>query len=128
MDDFERLTHTALWRPLQAKLCSYSHSGSSSWPTVKLYDIIQGKVSEKRFSSALDQFVSHARRLSQTVDIGEELIRLGHAACFQEAVNGNADGDNLGSLQRMLVSHRLHLLCERCSLVNPCHWSWEINV
>lgn len=80
LDDFDRLTHCARWRPLQAKLCSYSHSDSSSWPSVKLYDTIQGKSS----------------------DIGEELIRLGHAVCFQEAVNGKADGDNLGSLQRML--------------------------
>lgn len=80
LDDFDRLTHSARWRPLQAKLCSYSHSDSSSWPSVKLYDIIQGK----------------------TVDIGEELIRLGHAVRFQEAENGKAEGDNLGSLQRML--------------------------
>ncbi|XP_075889786.1 tudor and KH domain-containing protein isoform X2 [Nelusetta ayraudi] len=80
LDDFDRLTHCARWRPLQAKLCSYSHSDSSSWPSVKLYDTTQGK----------------------SLDIGEELIRLGHAVCFQEAVNGKADGDNLGSLQRML--------------------------
>lgn len=43
--------------------------------------------------------------LSQVVDIGEELIRLGHAVSFQEVVNGRSEGDNLGCLQRMLVSH-----------------------
>lgn len=120
LDDFDRLTHCASWRPLQAKLCSYSHSDSSSWPSVKLYDTTQGKVSENRLSSAFDGFVSHRGRLSQSLDIGEELTRLGHAVCFQEAVNGKADGDNLGSLQRMLVSHGSHLPCECCSLVNPC--------
>lgn len=46
LDDFDRLTHSARWKPLQAKLCSYSHSDEASWPSVKLYDIIQGKVSE----------------------------------------------------------------------------------
>ncbi|XP_034716957.1 tudor and KH domain-containing protein isoform X1 [Etheostoma cragini] len=80
LDDFEQLTCCASWRPLQAKLCSYSHSEVSSWPTVKLYNNSEGK----------------------TVDIGEELIRLGHAVSFQEAVNGKTEGDNLGCLQRML--------------------------
>ena len=44
MDDFDRLTYCAEWRPLLAKLCSYSHSEVSSWPSVKLYDKSQGKV------------------------------------------------------------------------------------
>lgn len=118
LDDFDRLTHSARWKPLQAKLCSYSHSDDSSWPSVKLYDTIQGKVSEKRWSSAFSRLVSHSRCLAQTVDIGEELIQLGHAVDFQEAVNGKADGDNLGSLQRMLVSHLLYLPCECWSLVS----------
>ncbi|XP_041829110.1 tudor and KH domain-containing protein isoform X1 [Melanotaenia boesemani] len=80
LDDFERMTYCASWRPLQAKLCSYSHSGISSWPSVKLYDSTGGK----------------------TVDIGEELITLGHAVSFQEMLNGKTDGDKLGCLQRML--------------------------
>ena len=45
LDDFERLTYCAAWSPLQAKLCSYSHSDISSWPSVKLYDNSDGKVS-----------------------------------------------------------------------------------
>uniref|UniRef100_A0A3B4B5V9 Tudor domain-containing protein n=1 Tax=Periophthalmus magnuspinnatus TaxID=409849 RepID=A0A3B4B5V9_9GOBI len=81
LDDFERLTHCALWRPLQAKLCSYSHSEVSSWPSVKLYDCTEGK----------------------TVDIGEELVRLGHAISFNE-MNGKIPGDNFDCLQKMLVS------------------------
>lgn len=94
LDEFEQLTHCALWRPLQAKLCSYSHSEISSWPSVKLYDNTEGK----------------------TVDIGEELIRLGHAVSFQEVVNGRTEGDNLGCLQRMLddvigASSELSLSC-----------------
>ncbi|XP_071318605.1 tudor and KH domain-containing protein isoform X2 [Trachinotus anak] len=80
LDEFEQLTYCASWRPLQAKLCSYSHSEVSSWPSVKLYVNSEGK----------------------TVDIGEELIRLGHAVSFQEVVNGKMEGDNLGCLQRML--------------------------
>uniref|UniRef100_A0A3B4UJ33 Tudor and KH domain containing n=1 Tax=Seriola dumerili TaxID=41447 RepID=A0A3B4UJ33_SERDU len=86
LDEFERLTYCASWRPLQAKLCSYSHSEVSSWPSVKLYVNSEAK----------------------TVDIGEELVRLGHAISFQEVMNGKTEGDNLGCLQRMLVSHRTH--------------------
>ncbi|XP_008287587.1 tudor and KH domain-containing protein isoform X2 [Stegastes partitus] len=94
LDEFERLTYCASWRPLQAKLCSYSHSEISSWPSVKLYDNSEGK----------------------TVDIGEELIRLGHAVSFQEVLNGRTEGDNLGCLQRMLddvigASSELSLSC-----------------
>ncbi|KAF3859072.1 hypothetical protein F7725_021471, partial [Dissostichus mawsoni] len=33
LDDFELLTYCASWSPLQAKLCSYSHSDISSWPS-----------------------------------------------------------------------------------------------
>ncbi|XP_026171577.1 tudor and KH domain-containing protein isoform X2 [Mastacembelus armatus] len=77
LNNFEQLTYCSSWRPLQAKLCSYSHSEISSWPSVKLYDNSDGK----------------------TVDIGEELIRLGHAVSFQEVVNGRTEG---GCLQRML--------------------------
>ncbi|XP_027883714.1 tudor and KH domain-containing protein isoform X1 [Xiphophorus couchianus] len=80
LDIFEQLTYCANWRPLQAKLCSYSHSELSSWPSVKLYDNSKGKA----------------------VDIGEELIRLGHAVSFQETFNEKVEGDNLGCLQRML--------------------------
>ncbi|XP_044034818.1 tudor and KH domain-containing protein isoform X2 [Siniperca chuatsi] len=94
LDEFEQLTYCASWRPLEAKLCSYSHSEISSWPSVKLYDSSEGK----------------------TVDIGEELIRLGHAVSFQEVVNGRTEGDNLGCLQRMLddvigASSELSLSC-----------------
>lgn len=45
LDDFERMTYCAEWKPLLAKLYSYSHSEISSWPSVKLYDNSQGKVS-----------------------------------------------------------------------------------
>uniref|UniRef100_A0A3P9HZT6 Tudor and KH domain containing n=1 Tax=Oryzias latipes TaxID=8090 RepID=A0A3P9HZT6_ORYLA len=81
LDVFEQLTHCASWRPLQAKLCSYSHSEISSWPSVKLYDSRDG----------------------QALDVGEELIRLGHAVGHQEVLNTSAEGGNRGSLQQMLV-------------------------
>ncbi|XP_070783062.1 tudor and KH domain-containing protein isoform X2 [Enoplosus armatus] len=94
LDEFEQLTYCASWRPLQAKLCSYSHSEISSWPSVKLYDNSEGKI----------------------VDVGEELIRLDHAVSFKEVVNGRTEGDNLGCLQRMLddvigASSELSLSC-----------------
>ncbi|XP_036936776.1 tudor and KH domain-containing protein isoform X2 [Acanthopagrus latus] len=94
LDEFERLTYCASWRPLQAKLCSYSHSEISSWPSVRLCDTSEGKM----------------------VDIGEELIRLGHAVSFQEVANGRTEGDNLGCLRRMLddvigASSELSLSC-----------------
>lgn len=93
LDDFDRLTHCALWRPLQAKLCSYSHSEISSWPSVKLYDCTEGK----------------------TVDIGEELVQLGHAISFND-MNGTVPGENLDCLQKMLndvvgASSELSLSC-----------------
>ncbi|KAF7649424.1 hypothetical protein LDENG_00140700 [Lucifuga dentata] len=94
LDEFDRLTHCALWRPLQAKLCSYSHSEISSWPSVKLYDTRGGK----------------------TVDVGEELIRLDHAVSCQDTMNGNSEEDRRGCLQRMLndvigASSELSLSC-----------------
>lgn len=94
MDDFDRLTHCAEWRPLLAKLCSYSHSEVSSWPSVKLYDHSQGKA----------------------VDLGEELVVMGHAVRCQDTGNGRCDRDDPGSLQRMLddvtgVTSELSLSC-----------------
>ncbi|MED6285666.1 hypothetical protein CHARACLAT_031493, partial [Characodon lateralis] len=44
LDTFEQLTYCADWRPLLAKLCNYSHSDVSSWPSVKLYDNSKGKL------------------------------------------------------------------------------------
>ncbi|KAM9426338.1 tudor and KH domain-containing protein isoform 2-T2 [Pholidichthys leucotaenia] len=94
LDDFDRLTYCAQWRPLHAKLCSYSHSDISSWPSVKLYDNSEGK----------------------TVDIGQELILLGHAVSFHDVSNGKNEAHNLGSLQKMLddvigASSELSLSC-----------------
>ncbi|XP_034425528.1 tudor and KH domain-containing protein isoform X3 [Hippoglossus hippoglossus] len=43
LDEFDQLTYCASWKPLQAKLCSYSHSELSSWPSVKLYVNSEGK-------------------------------------------------------------------------------------
>lgn len=50
LDDFDRLTHCASWRPLLAKLCSYSHFDMSSWPSVKLCDSNDGTVSKSSFN------------------------------------------------------------------------------
>lgn len=81
LDDFERLTYCAEWKPLLAKLYSYSHSEISSWPSVKLYDNSQGKA----------------------VDLGKELISLGHAVnCEDEGIGLRGDWDESRSLQKML--------------------------
>ncbi|XP_039521065.1 tudor and KH domain-containing protein isoform X2 [Pimephales promelas] len=81
LDDFERMTYCAEWKPLLAKLYSYSHSEISSWPSVKLYDNSQGKA----------------------VDLGKELISLGHAvSCEDEGIGLRGDWDESRSLQKML--------------------------
>ncbi|XP_014013604.1 tudor and KH domain-containing protein isoform X2 [Salmo salar] len=80
LDDFERLTYVAEWRPLLAKLCSYTHSEVSSWPSVQLYDNTEGKA----------------------VDLGGEMVSLGHAVPSQVNGNGSGDRDDPGTLQRML--------------------------
>ncbi|XP_042591772.1 tudor and KH domain-containing protein-like isoform X2 [Cyprinus carpio] len=81
LDDFEHMTYCAEWKPLLAKLYSYSHSEISSWPSVKLYDNSQGKA----------------------LDLGKELIRLGHAvSCEDEGIGPGGDWDENRSLQKML--------------------------
>ncbi|XP_065118661.2 tudor and KH domain-containing protein isoform X2 [Paramisgurnus dabryanus] len=80
LDEFEHMTYCAEWKPLLAKLHSYSHSEISSWPNVKLYDNSDGK----------------------TLDIGKELIRLGHAmSCEDEGIGLRGDWESR-SLQKML--------------------------
>ncbi|KAF7705489.1 tudor and KH domain-containing protein isoform X3 [Silurus meridionalis] len=81
LDDFERMAYCAQWKPLLAKLCSYSHTEMSSWPSVKLYDNSHGKA----------------------LDLGEELIRLGHAVSCQDEGSGlRGDHDEPRSLQKLL--------------------------
>ncbi|XP_057214124.1 tudor and KH domain-containing protein isoform X1 [Triplophysa rosa] len=81
LDDFDRMTYCAEWKPLLAKLCSYSHSEVSSWPSVKLYDNSEGKA----------------------LDLGKELIRLGHAVnCENEGFGLRGEWDESRSLQKML--------------------------
>ncbi|NXN06503.1 TDRKH protein, partial [Indicator maculatus] len=65
LDTFDQLTHCALWKPLVAKISSYAHSRQGTWPNIHLYDPQDG----------------------QNLDIGAELVRLGHAVpvpCAQE--------------------------------------------
>ena len=44
LDEFDRLTHCADWKPLMAKISSYVQSGISTWPKIHLYDTSNGKV------------------------------------------------------------------------------------
>ncbi|XP_042641190.1 tudor and KH domain-containing protein-like isoform X1 [Tyto alba] len=57
LDAFDQLTHCAAWKPLLAKIASYGPSGLGPRPEVRLY----------------------ATHGGQTLDVGAELVRLGHA-------------------------------------------------
>ncbi|XP_075763426.1 tudor and KH domain-containing protein isoform X2 [Pelodiscus sinensis] len=71
LDEFDRLTRCAEWKPLLAKISSYVQSGVCTWPRIWLYDTSGG----------------------QSLDIGEELVRLGHAVwCPQEEAGAAGDG------------------------------------
>uniref|UniRef100_A0A8C3KZW4 Tudor and KH domain containing n=1 Tax=Chrysolophus pictus TaxID=9089 RepID=A0A8C3KZW4_CHRPC len=58
LDAFERLTCCAQWKPLVAKISSYTQTGLCTWPCITLFDVHHG----------------------ESLDIGAELVRLGHAA------------------------------------------------
>ncbi|XP_015135505.2 LOW QUALITY PROTEIN: tudor and KH domain-containing protein isoform X1 [Gallus gallus] len=58
LDAFERLTYCAQWKPLVAKISSYTQAGLCTWPRIALFDVHHG----------------------ESLDIGAELVRLGHAA------------------------------------------------
>ncbi|KAM9264376.1 tudor and KH domain-containing protein [Morus bassanus] len=78
LDEFDRLTHCAMWKPLVAKISSYVQSGLCARPRVRLYDVQQG----------------------QNLDVGAELVRLGYAVpCSQEEEEG-AVGDSPPQLAR----------------------------
>ncbi|XP_072214783.1 tudor and KH domain-containing protein [Excalfactoria chinensis] len=57
LDAFERLTYCAQWKPLVAKISSYTQAGLCTWPRIALFDVHCG----------------------ESLDIGAELVRLGHA-------------------------------------------------
>ncbi|XP_023069512.1 tudor and KH domain-containing protein isoform X2 [Piliocolobus tephrosceles] len=57
LDEFDRLTHCADWKPLVAKISSYVQTGISTWPKIYLYDTSNGK----------------------KLDIGLELVHKGYA-------------------------------------------------
>ncbi|KAK1194799.1 TDRKH protein, partial [Pygoscelis papua] len=57
LDEFDRLTHCATWKPLVAKISSYVQSGLGTRPNVELYALHHG----------------------ENLDVGAELVRLGYA-------------------------------------------------
>ncbi|MXQ96559.1 hypothetical protein E5288_WYG002715 [Bos mutus] len=67
LDEFDRLTHCADWKPLVAKISSYVQSGISTWPKIYLYDTSDGK----------------------NLDIGLELVRKGYAVELAEDMEKN---------------------------------------
>ncbi|XP_042296847.1 tudor and KH domain-containing protein isoform X2 [Sceloporus undulatus] len=71
LDEFDRLTHCSQWKPVVAKISSYVPSGSNTWPHIRLYNT-SGE---------------------QSIDVGEELIRLGYAVpCLQDIDGAMGDG------------------------------------
>ncbi|XP_004854155.1 tudor and KH domain-containing protein [Heterocephalus glaber] len=67
LDEFDRLTYCADWKPLVAKISSYVQTGISTWPKIYLYDTSNGK----------------------KLDIGLELVRKGYAIELPEDVEEN---------------------------------------
>ncbi|XP_026911953.1 tudor and KH domain-containing protein isoform X2 [Acinonyx jubatus] len=67
LDEFDRLTHCADWKPLVAKISSYVQTGISTWPKIYLYDTGNGK----------------------KLDIGLELVRKGYAVELPEDMEEN---------------------------------------
>ncbi|XP_029437721.1 tudor and KH domain-containing protein isoform X2 [Rhinatrema bivittatum] len=80
LDDFDRLTYCAEWKPLLAKISSYTQTGVCTWPQIQLYDFSNGK----------------------SLDVGQELLRLGHAAQRLHAKEADVGdrGDVAHSLQQ----------------------------
>ncbi|KAM6167501.1 tudor and KH domain-containing protein isoform 1-T1 [Erethizon dorsatum] len=67
LDEFDRLTYCADWKPLVAKISSYIQTGISTWPKIYLYDTSNGK----------------------KLDIGLELVRKGYAIELPEDMEEN---------------------------------------
>ncbi|OXB53784.1 hypothetical protein ASZ78_000030, partial [Callipepla squamata] len=85
LDAFDRLTCCAQWKPLMAKISSYTQAGLCTWPRITLYDVRHGEVNPVPHRSppvtAREFDVLHPPLISlQSLDIGAELLRLGHAA------------------------------------------------
>lgn len=85
LDAFERLTCCAQWKPLVAKISSYTQAGLCTWPRITLFDVRHGEVSPEPHCSPpftpRGFGVLHLPLISpQSLDIGAELVRLGHAA------------------------------------------------
>ncbi|CAM9126948.1 unnamed protein product [Bubo scandiacus] len=80
LDAFDRLTHCAAWKPLVAKIASYGPAG----PEVRLYAVHGG----------------------ETLDVGAELVRLGHAVPRpreeeEEEGGGGGGGGPPGAVNRL---------------------------
>ncbi|OBS76125.1 hypothetical protein A6R68_17416, partial [Neotoma lepida] len=67
LDEFDRLTHCAEWKPLVAKISSYVQTGMATWPKIYLYDTSNGK----------------------KLDIGLELVHKGYAVELPEDMEEN---------------------------------------
>uniref|UniRef100_A0A8C8RS86 Tudor and KH domain containing n=1 Tax=Pelusios castaneus TaxID=367368 RepID=A0A8C8RS86_9SAUR len=101
LDEFDRLTCCALWKPLLARISSYVQSGVCTWPRIQLYDTSHG----------------------QSLDIGEELIRLGHAVrCPQE--EDGAAGDGAPQMEKGVTSEEFQKML--VSKSQPPWRDWEV--
>ncbi|XP_058016771.1 tudor and KH domain-containing protein [Ahaetulla prasina] len=76
LDEFDRLTHCAQWKPVFCKICTYVPVGSSVRPYVRLFKPADG----------------------QFIDVGEELIRLGYAVRKLSDEDEDTSQEPLGNL------------------------------
>ncbi|OXB71081.1 UNVERIFIED_CONTAM: hypothetical protein H355_010461 [Colinus virginianus] len=103
LDAFDRLTCCAQWKPLVAKISSYTQAGLCTWPRITLYDVRHGEVNPVPHRSppiTVKEFdVLHPPLISlQSLDIGAELLRLGHAA-VQPHEEEEGDGSPLPTME-----------------------------
>ncbi|KAM9114575.1 tudor and KH domain-containing protein [Pangshura tecta] len=102
LDEFDRLTCCAEWKPLLAKISSYVQSGACTWPLIQLYDTSHGQCCFLPGSPSPSGTPLCCRQPAtlcpflfplQSLDIGEELVRLGHAVrCPGEEDGAAGDG------------------------------------
>ncbi|XP_062897758.1 tudor and KH domain-containing protein isoform X2 [Mobula hypostoma] len=109
MDCFDALTYCAKWKVLLARICSYSQRGGVTRPQVQLFD----------------------RTSDQNVNIGDELVRLGHAVqCAHH--DGAAVGDGLDTSGQTVATSLQMLLSPPSSpaqelSLSRIRFSWTIN-
>uniref|UniRef100_A0A8D2IXP1 Tudor and KH domain containing n=1 Tax=Varanus komodoensis TaxID=61221 RepID=A0A8D2IXP1_VARKO len=92
LDEFDRLTHCAKWKPVVAKISSYVPSGSSTWPHIRLYNTTEGQVCAVGFF--LGRILSFKNAYWRELLLAcLQLVRLGYAVrCLPDDEGATGDG------------------------------------